>query len=83
MDARSYIEAIARELARSGGRGLVLSPADARLALGWHADGVPLDSVVAELRRAVRPAPPVARGATALRFSLQFIEAAIVARRPR
>jgi hypothetical protein len=83
VDARSYIEAIARELSRTGGRGLVLSPADARLALQWHADGVPLDSVVAELRRAVRSAPPAARGATALRVSLQFIEGTIAARRPR
>jgi hypothetical protein len=83
VDARSYIEAIARELSRTGGRGLVLSPADARLALEWHSDGVPLDSIVVELRRAVRSAPPVARGATALRSSLQFIEAAMVARRPR
>ena len=52
MTARDYIEAIAAELSRLRGRGLLLSPADAGLALSWHAAGVPLRDVQAELRRA-------------------------------
>jgi hypothetical protein len=83
VDPRSYIEAIAQELSRTGGRGLVLSPAEAQLALDWHAQGVPLATVVAELRRAARDDGRLARGATRLRISLQLIEAAIAARHPR
>jgi hypothetical protein len=83
MDPRSYIEAIAEELSRTGGRGLVLSPAEAQLALAWHAQGVPLGNVVAELRRAARDDVRATRGATRLRISLQLIEAAIAARHPR
>jgi hypothetical protein len=83
VDPRSYIEAIAQELSRTGGRGLVLSPAEAQLALDWHAQGVPFATVVAELRRAARDDGRLARGATRLRISLQLIEAAIAARHPR
>jgi hypothetical protein len=83
VDARSYIEAIARELSCAGGQGLVLSPADAQLALGWHSAGVPLADVTAELRRILRFPPKVARGATRLRVSLQLIEATMAVRHPR
>jgi hypothetical protein len=83
VDPRSYIEAVAQELSRTGGRGLVLSSVEAQLALDWHAQGVPLGNVVAELRRVARDDGRVARGATRLRISLQLIEAAIAARHPR
>jgi hypothetical protein len=83
VDPRSYIEAIAQELSRTGGRGLVLSSVEAQLALDWHAHGVPLGNIVAELRRVARDEGGVARGATRLRISLQLIEAAIAARHPR
>ena len=83
MDPRSYIEAIAQELSRTGGRGLVLSSAEAQLAFDWHAQGVPVASVVAELRRAARDEGRAPRGATRLRISLQLIEAAIATRHPR
>ena len=84
MDPRSYIERIAQELSRARGRGLVLSPADTQLALGWHAAGIGLDDVLDQLRRAVRrTAPPEARGATRLGVSLQLIEGSFAARRAR
>jgi len=84
VDPRSYIERIAEELSRARGRGLVLSPADAQLALGWHAAGIGLDDVLEELRRAVRrTASPAARGATQLGVSLQLIEGSFAARRGR
>lgn len=83
MDPRSYIEAIAQELSRARGRGLVLSPADAQLALGWHAAGVGLEDVLDELRRAVRRTAPAARGATRLGISLQLIEGSFASRRAR
>ncbi|MFL5290732.1 MAG: hypothetical protein ACJ79W_09105 [Myxococcales bacterium] len=83
MDPRSYIEAIAQELSRTGGRGLVLSSAEAQLALDWHAQGIPLADIVAELRRVLREEGGVARGATRLRISLQLVESAIAARHPR
>ena len=83
MDPRSYIEAIAQELSRTRGRGLVLSPADAQLALGWHAAGIGLEDVLGELRRSVRPAAPPARGATQLGVSLQLIAGAFASRRAR
>ena len=50
MSAQEYVEAIARELSRLKGRGLLLSPADSALALAWHAQGVPLQRVVGVLR---------------------------------
>jgi len=83
VDPRSYIESIARELSRAPGRGLVLSPADAQLALRWHARGVALAEVVAELRRAVQRTPPLLRGAIRVGLSLQVIEKAIAARSAR
>jgi hypothetical protein len=83
VDPRSYIEAIAQELSRTGGRGLVLSSAEAQLALDWHAQGIPLGDIVAELRRVLREEGRVARGATRLRISLQLVESAIAARHPR
>jgi len=83
VDPRSYIEAIAQELSRARGRGLVLSPADAQLALGWHAAGIGLEDVLGELRRALRPAAPPARGATQLGVSLQLIAGAFASRRAR
>jgi hypothetical protein len=83
VDPRSYIEAIAQELSRARGRGLVLSPADAQLALGWHAAGIGLDDVLGELRRAVRRTEPAARGATRLGISLQLIEGSFASRRAR
>jgi len=81
VTARDYIEAIATELSRLRGRGLLLSPADAGLALSWHAAGVPLRDVQAELRRASRLKPPAARGATEVGLSLQFIAGSIDSRR--
>jgi hypothetical protein len=83
VDPRSYIEAIAQELSRTGGRGLVLSSAEAQLALGWHAEAIPVGDIVAELRRVLREEGRVARGATRLRISLQLVESAIAARHPR
>jgi hypothetical protein len=83
VDPRSYIERIAQELSRAPGRGLVLSPRDAQLALQWHAQGVALEEVLSELRRAVQHTPPLLRGATRLGLSLQLIENAIASRRPR
>jgi hypothetical protein len=50
VSAQQYVEAIARELSRLRGRGLLLSPADSALALAWHAQGVPLQRVLAVLR---------------------------------
>jgi hypothetical protein len=83
---REYIEGIAAELSRLRGRGLLLSPADAQLALSWHAAGVPLARVQAEIRRARRLKAPVARGAAEVGLSLQLFEPSIAAqlqRRPR
>src|SRR5437660_12724888 len=85
MTARQYIETLALELSRMGGRGLLLSPADAQLALGWHAAEVPLPTVVQLLRRAARPRAGV-RGAADPGLSLQAIEKSVdarVRRRPR
>ena len=81
MTARDYNEAIAAEFSRLRGRGLLLSPADAGLALSWHAAGVPLRDVEAELRRAGRLKPPAVRGATEVGLSLQIIEGSIDSRR--
>ncbi len=86
MTAREYIEGIAAELSRLRGRGLLLSPADAQLALSWHAAGIPLAQVQAEIRRARRLKPPLARGATEVGLSLQLFEpslAAQIRRKPR
>jgi hypothetical protein len=81
VDPRSYIERIAQELSRARGRGLVLSPADAQLALGWHAAGVGLEDVLGELRRVARRTAPATRGATQLGISLQLIQGAFASRR--
>ena len=54
MTAREYIETIAQELSSVRGRGLLLSPADAQLALSWHAREVPLAAVIAQVRKAAR-----------------------------
>jgi hypothetical protein len=79
LTARTYIEALAAELSRARGKGLLLSPADTQLALSWHAAQVPLSQVVAELRRHSRK-PPRARGATAQPLSLQLVAAKFEAR---
>ena len=77
MTAREYIEAIAHELSKARGKGLVLSPADAQLALAWHAGQVPLQAVIAEVRRAASLRPTVAhlRGAAETGLSLQLLAA--------
>jgi len=81
VDPRSYIEAIAQELSRTGGRGLVLSSAEAQLALSWHAAGIELEEVLRQVRRAARQVVPAARGATRLGLSLQLIESSFASRR--
>jgi hypothetical protein len=75
MTAREYIEAIAHELSKARGRGLLLSPADAQLALAWHKAQVPLQEVLAEVRRTARLRPSGAhvRGAAEPGLSLQVI----------
>jgi len=86
VTAREYIEGIAAELSRLRGRGLLLSPADAQLALSWHAAGIPLAQVQGEIRRARRLKSPVARGAAEVGLSLQLFEPSIAAqirRKPR
>lgn len=45
VTAQEYIETLAREVGRARG-GLLLSPADAQLALAWHAAGLPLPEVL-------------------------------------
>jgi hypothetical protein len=74
LTAREYIEAVASELSRTRGKGLVLSPADTTLALSWHAAQVPLEHVTGELRRLSRKRPK-ARGALLPPVSLQLLEA--------
>lgn len=80
MTAREYIEGVAAELSRLRGRGLLLSPADAQLALSWHEAGVPFAEVQAELRRARRLKPPRARGAAEIGLSLQLFAGSIASR---
>jgi hypothetical protein len=80
VTAREYIEAVAAELCRLRGRGLLLSPADAQLALSWHEAGVPLADVQAELRRARRLKPPRVRGAAEIGFSLHLFAESIASR---
>ena len=83
MTAREYIEALARELSKVRKGGLVLSPADAQLALSWYAAQVPLQSVIAQLRRAARQRPSGApvRGAVEPGISLQLIAPSIEGRK--
>jgi hypothetical protein len=83
VDARSYIEAIAAELSRVRGCGLVLSPVEAQLALAWHSSGVGLDDVLGELRRARKLRPTLTRGAVQVGMSLQLIERSVAARKRR
>lgn len=81
MTAREYIEAVAHELSKARGKGLLLSPADAQLALGWYAGQVPLQAVLAEVRKAARR-----RGASETGLSLQLIAESIARKhraRPR
>ena len=83
LTAREYIEAVARELGKVRGSGLLLSPADASLALSWHADQVPLAAVLAEVRRAAKlRAKARARGAAEPPISLRHIAGAIDGKAP-
>jgi hypothetical protein len=84
MTARDYIEALARELSKVRKSGLLLSPADAQLALSWHAARVPLPAVIAQLRRAARQRPIGAhvRGAVEPGISLQLIAQSVEGRKP-
>jgi len=78
LTARQYVEAIAEELARVRGRGLLLSPADAQLALGWYAAEVPLAAVLGEVRKAARlRTRSTVRGAVETALSLQVIAPAL------
>jgi len=84
LTAREYIEAIAQELGKAGGRGLLLSPADAQLALSWHAAEVPLAAVLAEVRKAARlRTKAVVRGAVEMGLSLQVVAPALERLRTR
>jgi hypothetical protein len=85
LTAQEYIETVARELGKVRGRGLLLSSADAQLALAWHAAQVPLAAVVTEVRKAtrLRSQARTARGATEMSISLQVVAAAIERLRPR
>src|SRR5947207_4592957 len=85
LTAKEYIETIAQELGRVRGRGLLLSSADAQLALSWHASRVPLAAVIAEVRKAARLRPrgaPV-RGAAEMLVSLQALAPALERHRAR
>src|SRR6266404_4802217 len=87
LTTKEYIETVAQELGRVRGRGLLLSPADAQLALSWHASRVPIAAVIAEVRRAARLRARTSgvRGAAEMLVSLQAIAPAIdrlTARRP-
>lgn len=85
LTAQEYIETVAQELGKVRGRGLLLSSADAQLALAWHAAQVPLAAVVTEVRKAarLRSQAPAARGAAELSISLQVVAPAIERLRPR
>jgi hypothetical protein len=84
MTARDYIEAVARELSQLRGRGLVLSPSDAQLALGWHAAGVPLAEVVRVIRTGRRllpkSGPRARRGSADPQLSLRALAPSLEAR---
>jgi hypothetical protein len=85
LTAKEYIEAIAQELGRVRGRGLLLSPADIQLALRWHAAQVPLAAVLAEVRKASRLRVRVSgvRGAAEMLVSLQALAPAVERMKPR
>jgi hypothetical protein len=83
MNARDYVESIAQSLSRLRGSGLLLSPADAQLALAWHAAGVPLPDVLHVLstgRSRLRANRATARGAQPTALSLQTFAAAVESR---
>src|SRR4051812_33080290 len=82
VSPKDYIEAVASELGKLRGRGLVLSSADASLALAWHAAEVPLEAVLGEIRRGVRLRSRAQgiRGATEVGLSLQSIAPSIESR---
>jgi hypothetical protein len=84
VSPREYIEAVALELGKLRGRGLVLSPADAQLALAWHAACVPLADVLGEIKRGTRLRSRSAglgiRGAAEVAISLQSLAPAIESR---
>ena len=84
MEARVYVEAVAQELSKLRGRGLLLSPADAQLALGWHAAGVPLTEVIRAVRGGTRLLPRTGtqtpRGTGSPMVSLQALASALEAR---
>src|SRR3954452_150796 len=79
LTAREYIEAVAHELGKVRGRGLLLSPADAQLALAWHAAEVPLAAGLTEVRAAsrLRVRSASARGAAEMLISLQALAPSI------
>jgi hypothetical protein len=83
MEARAYVEAIAEELCRLRGRGLLLSAGDAQLALSWHAAKVPLAEVLRVVRGGKRLLPRTGsrapRGAGAPQLSLQSLAPAVEA----
>lgn len=85
VSPREYIEAVALELGKLRGRGLLLSPADAQLALAWHAADIPLAEVLAEIKRGARLRSRGGglgvRGAAEPSISLQALAPAIDSRR--
>jgi hypothetical protein len=85
LTAKEYIEAVADELTRVRGRGLLLSPADVQLALSWHAAGVPLAPLLLEVRKAARLRARAAgvRGAAEMLVSLQALAPAVERLKPR
>lgn len=82
MSPKDYVEAVALELTKLRGRGLLLSPADASLALSWHAAEVPLQAVLGEIRRGVRLQSKGrgVRGATEIGLTLQALAPSIEVR---
>jgi hypothetical protein len=85
LTAKEYIEAVAQELSRVRGRGLLLSPADLQLALCWHAARVPLTAVLGEVRKAARLRIRTAgvRGAAEMLVSLQALAPALERLKPQ
>jgi hypothetical protein len=88
MNAKDYVESLALALSRLRGGGLLLSPADAQLALSWHAAGVPLSDALHVLRtgkQRLRGAATRTRGAQVPALTLQAFAAAVedVAKRTR
>lgn len=79
MTPKEYIEAIARELGKVRGRGLLLSPADVQLALSWHSAQVPLAAVLEAVRRAsrLRSRSAGTRGTAEMLLSLQALAPAL------